>query len=498
MPLTKLKEHFNEINKLKNIRALLNWDQQTYMPIESNRIRSEQIALIQGLIHEKLISNKTKRLLEHSNKVNNLTLVDLAFIREARREYKIAIKVPNRLMRRMAKAASLGQQAWEKSKINNDFHAFKPYLKKIMEIKREHAKKLNIGPSLYDSLIELYEPGTSSNWLTNIFNKLKMDILEILHKLKSSTEPPDESILRKYYPLHKQINFISEVLQKIGFDYKIGRLDKSMHPFTSNISSMDTRITTNLKDNYLPSGIFGALHEFGHAIYDMNFMREIKDTILADGSSFGFHESQSQMWEYIIGHGKFFWDYWYPTLKNYFPKNLAEYPEEQFYRSINRVRPSLIRVDADEITFNLHIILRFEIEKKIINDNYPVSELPELWNEKMEELLGIIPPNDSKGILQDVHWSEGIFGYFPSYILGNLYAAQIYLNGLKKNPQINDEIKQGQFANLSSYLKDNVYRYGKIYRSEDLITKITGESLNPAYFIKYLRDKYSQIYNVKL
>ncbi|TFG25911.1 MAG: carboxypeptidase M32 [Promethearchaeota archaeon] len=497
MPLTKLKEHFAEINKLRNIRALLNWDQQIYMPNDSNRIRSEQIALIQGTIHDKLISNKTRRLLELSYKAKNLTLIEQAFIREAKREYEIAIKVPNRLIRRMAKAASLGQQAWEKSKIKNDFNIFKPYLERIIEIKREYAKKLDSGSTLYDALLDLYEPRISSEWLTRIFNKLKTEILDVFKKIKSSKEQPDPSILRKTYDPKKQLKFIVEMLHKLDFNFNIGRLDKSMHPFTSNISSMDTRITTNFKENFLPTGIFGALHEYGHAIFDMNFMDPIKDSILADGCSFGFHESQSQLWENIIGHSKQFWDYWYPILQNYFPEHLAHYPGDEFYRSINSVQPSFIRVDADEITFNLHILLRFELEKAIINDNLPISDLPELWNLKMEELIGIVPPNDSKGILQDVHWSEGIFGYFPSYILGNLYSAQIYYNLLKNHSQIHRDIKSGQYNNLISYLKQNIYQYGKIYRPDDLIKKITGESLNPEYFTKYLRQKYFQIYIIQ-
>jgi len=497
MPIRKLKEHFDEINKLRNIRALLNWDQQIYMPNGSNRIRSEQIALIQGLIHDKLISYKTTKLLEHSRKDNNLDLIEQAYLREAMKEYEIAIKVPNRLIKRMAKAASLGQQAWEKAKNENNFTIFQPYLEKIVEIKREYAKKLDSGSTLYDSLIDLYEPGISSEWLTPIFDTLKQNIIEILKKIKSSKEQADKSILSKYYDPHKQLKFVLELLGKLEFNFNIGRLDKSMHPFTSNISSMDTRITTSINENYLPAGIFGTLHEYGHALYDMNFMEEIRDTILSDGASVGIHEAQSHLWE-RIGRSNYFWNYWYPILQKYFPEHLAKYPENEFYRSINTVQSSFIRVDADEVTYNLHIILRFELEKEIINDNFPISGLPELWNSKMEELLGIIPSDDCKGILQDVHWSEGIFGYFPSYILGNLYSAQIYFNMLQKHSQIKDEINNGQFNNLISYLKENIYQYGKIYRPDDLIKKITGIPLNPLYFINYLKEKYFQIYKVPL
>lgn len=497
MPInTKLKEEFDVINKLRNIRALLNWDQQTYMPNDSNRIRSEQIALIQGLIHNKLISYKTKRLLALSLKSKNLNRIEQAYLREAIREYQIAVKVPNRLIRRMAKAASLGQQAWEKAKKEKNFTIFQPYLEKIVGIKREYAEKLCNGATLYDSLIDLYEPGISSEWLTRIFDELKLNIIKILNKIKSSKEQPDQLVIRKYYDPRKQLKFILELLGKLNFNFNIGRLDKSIHPFTNNISSMDTRITTTLKENFLPTGIFGALHEYGHAIYDMNFMEQIKDTILADGSSFGFHESQSQMWENIIGRGRYFWNYCYPILQSYFPERLSEYPEYEFYRAINKVQPSFIRLDADEITYNLHIILRFELEKAIINDEFPISDLPQLWNLKMEELLGIIPPDDSKGILQDVHWSEGIFGYFPSYIIGNIYSAQIYFDMLKNNPQINDEIKYGYFNNLIKYLKEEIYQYGKIFRPDDLLKKITGENINPDYFIDYLEKKFYPIYYV--
>jgi len=261
---------------------------------------------------------------------------------------------------------------------------------------------------------------------------------------------------------------------------------------------MDTRITTRIWEDYLPACLFGTIHECGHALYEMGFKEELHDTLLADGSSLGVHESQSRLWENIVGRSKEFWSYWYPIAQKYFPENLKDYPEYEFYRSINVVQPSFIRVEADEVTYGLHIILRFELEKELINngDNLSISELPNIWNSRMEDLLGITPPNDAKGVLQDVHWSSGAFGYFPTYTLGNLYASQIYEDIIKKQPNLPEEIKKGNYLNLLNYLRENVHKHGRIYRPLELIKRITGEALNPDYFIKYLENKFYPIYNL--
>ena len=276
----------------------------------------------------------------------------------------------------------------------------------------------------------------------------------------------------------------------------MGRQDKSVHPFTTSISFRDTRITTRILENFLPTCIFGTIHECGHALYEMGFKDNLNDTYLADGSSLGIHESQSRLWENIVGRSKEFWSYWYPILKKYFPENLKDYSKEEFYRSINVVKPSFIRVEADEITYGLHIILRYEIEKELINNNFNISETPQLWNEKMKELLGIVPSNDAEGVLQDVHWAGGGFGYFPTYTLGNLYASQIYNYALKEHPNLPEEFKIGNYTNLLTYLRENLHQYGRIYKPLDLLKKITGEHLNPDYFIDYLEKKFYPIYKI--
>jgi len=497
--IKELNARFTELMRLNYVSTLLGWDQQVNMPKSEGATmgRSEQIALIEAISHRKLISKKTGELIKKAENQPNLNLIDSAILREAKRKYDKAIKIPIELVTEIAKTASLGHQAWEKSREKSDFSIFQPYLEKMVNLQRKYAERLDIGPTLYDSLTDIYEPEAKSEWISNIFKEIKPKLVKILNKLESSDlNKPNQEILKRKYDPEKQWKLSMEIIKKLDFDFKKGRQDKSVHPFTASVSSMDTRITTRIWEKYLPACLFGSIHECGHALYEMGFMEEIHDTFLADGSSLGIHESQSRLWENIVGRSKEFWNYWYPTLQKYFPENLKNYPEHEFYRSINAVKPSFIRVEADEVTYGLHIILRFEIEKELINNNLRVSELPELWNTKMEELLNIIPPNDAQGVLQDVHWSGGAFGYFPTYTLGNLYASQIYVNALKKNPDLPDDFKNGNFNNLLNYLRENIHQYGRIYRPLDLIKRVTGEELNSNYFIKYLETKFYPIYGI--
>ncbi|MFX1315236.1 MAG: carboxypeptidase M32 [Promethearchaeota archaeon] len=491
--MNELWDYFNEIMRLNYIRGLLNWDQQVYMPKGSIIGRAEQLALMQKLIHTRIKSHKTGELINNAEKVKNLSETDLAMIREAKREYEQAIKIPDKLITEITKTASLGYIEWEKARKKSDFSIFKPYLEKIIELRKEFAERLDTGPTLYSTLIDLYEPGATYDWISKIFNILKSKLVKIINKLDNSHDKPNQSILKKYYNPEKQWQLSFEIVKKLNFDFNIGRQDKSTHPFTTSLSSIDNRITTRIQDNFLPDCIFSTIHECGHGLYQMGFKKEIHDTFLADGCSLGIHESQSRMWENIVGRSKEFWIYWFPIFQKAFPENLKSCSIEEFHRAINVVQPSFIRVDADEVTYGLHIILRFELEKIIIEDNIHASELPELWNSKMEDLLGIIPPNDAKGILQDVHWTGG-FGYFPTYALGNLYGAQIYHKALEENPSLPKDYAKGEYSNLLNYLKQNVHQYGKIYRASDLIKKITGEDLNPDYFVKYVEDKYYPIY----
>ncbi|TXT59893.1 MAG: Carboxypeptidase 1 [Promethearchaeota archaeon] len=497
--MSQIKEliiHFSKLKQLKYINNLLNWDLQVYMPDGSNKGRAELISLVGELVHKKLISNKTETLISEAEQKKDLSLIDAAILREAKREYQKAIKIPTDLVVEIAKNASLGHKAWEKARKKSDFSIFRPYLTKMIDLQKQYADLINIGENRYDSLLDDYEPGATKKWLSSLFNNLAPQLQTILKKLETSGEEPDSSILENVYDAKKQWEFSNSVIEKLGFDFSIGRQDKSVHPFTTAVASEDVRITTRIIENFLPAGLFGTIHECGHALYDMGFMEEIHGTNLADGSSLGIHESQSRMYENFVGRSKEFWKYWYPRLKNLFPENLGDVALNHFYKAINTVKPSLIRVEADEITYSLHIILRFEIESLIFEDLIEVEELPQVWDEKMTELLNITPPNDAKGILQDVHWSGGAFGYFPTYTLGNLYAAQIYNDALTKNPNMPFEFTSGNFNTLLQYLRENVHQYGSIFHPRDLIHKITGEALNPEYFITYLEEKFYPIYRV--
>ncbi len=417
-------------------------------------------------------------------------------LREAKRDYDRAVRVPLELVKEIAKTTTLGYKTWEKARAKSDFKMFKPLLEKLVSLKQQEADKIDIGPTRYDTMLDQFEPGAKSDWVLKIFNDLKPHLFRIIKKLDSSSNKPNQEILKKFYDPEKQWDFSVEVLKKLNYSFEFGRQDKSTHPFTTSLSSTDTRITTRIWENFLPACLFGTIHECGHALYEMGFDKEIHDTILADGTSLGIHESQSRLWENMVGRSREFWRYWYPILQKYFPENLKKSPEEEFYRSINSVQPSLIRVEADEVTYSLHIILRYEIEKELIEESIMVSELPQLWNQKMEELLGIIPPDDAKGVLQDVHWSGGGFGYFPTYALGNLYGAQIYSKALEKHPILPEEFEKGEFSTLLSYLRENIHQYGKIYEPHDLLKKVTGEDLNSKYFIEYLERKFYPIYKI--
>ena len=492
--MKELWEHFIEIMRLRYIGELLGWDQQVNMPKGSVKGRAEQHALIRKLIHSRIKSDKTGELIKNAEKLDNLSETELAMIREAKREYDHATKIPDDLVVEIAKTASVGNMNWQKARENKDFSLFKPFLEKMINLRIKLAEHLDTGPTLYSTLLDIYEPGSTYEWYSKIFNPLKSKLKKIITKFDNSSDKPNQSILKKYYDPEKQWQMSIEIIKKLNFDFNKGRQDKSTHPFTASLSSIDTRITTRIGENFLPGCIFGSIHECGHALYEMGFKEEIQDSLLAEGASLGLHESQSRLWENIVGRSKEFWLYWYPKFQKAFPKNLKDYSMDEFYRSMNVVQPSFIRGAADEVTYGLHIILRFELEKMIIEENIQVDELPGLWNEKMEELLGITPPDDAVGILQDPHWSGG-YGYFPTYALGNLYGAQIYNEALKKIPNLPEDFKKGDFSNLLNYLNENVYQHGKIYRASDLIKRISGEDLNPDYFIKRIEEKFYPIYN---
>jgi carboxypeptidase Taq len=496
--IEELRDYFTEIKRLSYINSLLNWDQETYMPSGSVEGRAKQLSLIEKLIHQRVTADKTGELINKAKEQKDLDVIQKALIRESEREYLQATKLPEKLVMEISETGSKAVEAWKGARQNKKLKGsdFEPLLEKNIRLQIEKAEKLATHPDPYSTLIDLFEPGATYKWIVDIFNNIKPKLSDFVKKLDLSANKPRQDILRKKYDVKKQFDLSIEIVKKLNFDFNHGRQDLSTHPFTTSLSSMDTRITTRTTEDFLNECIFGTIHETGHALYDMGFKKEIHDTILADGCSMGIHESQSRMWENIVGRSREFWKYWYPTFQEYFPENLSNYPMEEFYRSVNVVKPSFIRVNADEVTYGLHIILRFEIERDLIDGKIEVSELPEVWNSKFEDLLGITPSDDAEGCLQDIHWGWGLIGYFPTYFLGSLYASQIYANALNKNPSLPKNYEKGEFSFLLTYLRENVHQYGAIYRANELIRRITGEDLNPDYFFKYIEEKFLPIYNL--
>lgn len=493
--IKELRTHFEDIMRLNYISSLLGWDQEVnMMKYKTLEGRSKQVSLIQQLIHQRETSDKVGKLIKEAEK-EDLNEIDSAMLREIKRDYTLATKLPEKLVMEIAETSILAAKEWREARTKSDFSIFEDLLVKTVELQREKAEKLETHPDLYSTLIDLYEPGATYDWIANIFNPIRPKLIDFVKKLNASPDQPDDTIFQKSYDENKQFELSSKVIEKLGFDFGYGRQDRVTHPFTTSLAALDVRITTRTTEPF-PDCITSTIHEYGHAIYEMGIKKELHDTILCSGTSMGIHESQSRMWENIVGRSKEFWLYWYPTFQKYFPENLKNYPLEEFHRAMNIVKPSFIRVNADEVTYGLHIILRFEIEKDLIEDKIQVNELPEIWNSKFEELLGIVPPNDAKGVLQDVHWSMGSIGYFASYFLGNLYAAQIYNTALQKLPALPEDYKNGEFSTLLSYLKENIHQYGSIYRSNELIKRVTGEELNSDYFLKYIEQKYKPIYRL--
>ncbi len=498
--LQKLKEIDTELQLISHTSALLGWDQETYMPRGAVEERARQQALLSGILHDYLTDTKVGSLLEACG-VSEQNLKgdsefgarDRAFLRKFSREYFRETKIPKDLVVAFSEEASLSQAQWIEARKKSDFSLFAPHLQKILDLSREKAEKIGYTVHPYDALLDEFEPFATAASIKKIFSSLKPELMDLVRKIAGSNQV-DDSFLLKNYPVKEQEAFGRTVLQDLGFDFNRGRLDVSAHPFTTSTGSDDVRLTTRYQENQFRTGIFGIIHECGHGLYELGFPEDIKVSILAEGTSLGIHESQSRTWENIIGRSLPFWEYYFPKLKDMFPNQLRDVNLEQFYKGINKVEPSMIRVDADEVTYPLHIILRFELELALISGELAVKDLPEAWNSKMEELLGIRPENDAEGVLQDVHWSFGAIGYFPTYALGNLYGAQFF-NSMKKSlGNVDDLIKQGDFGIILGWLRENIHQYGSIFTAEELCINATGEPLNPVYCSKYLENKYRSIY----
>ena len=492
-----------EASHLQGIEALLGWDQETYMPEGAGAARSEQVAYITTLMHSKLTGAPLKNALEElidlqTGELRIMTLSDRETrqLKEIWRDYRQESLLPTDFVTELAKHASVSQQAWVRARKDNDFAFFEPFLTKMVQLQKEKANYLAVGATPYDSLLDQFEPEMTSEKVARLFAEIRTRLVPLIANIREVKHRVNGSVLSREYNIDMQWDFGMAMLKAIGFDSNIGRQDRSAHPFTTSTHPTDVRTTTRLRENDLKSALLSTLHEGGHALYEQGLPIEEYGNPLGQSISLGIHESQSRMWENLVGLSPSFWRYAYPKLQAKFPDQLRNTDRDMFFAAMNRVRPSLIRVEADEATYNLHIMLRFEIEKMLINENFPVAELPQLWNDKMEEYLGVRPATDAEGVLQDVHWSFGAFGYFPTYTLGNLYSVQFFNQAKLDIPGLDESCARGDFSGLLSWLRKNIHSVGRGRKAEELVLELTGQELSAQPFMAYLEAKYKSLYSI--
>ncbi|MGK7922340.1 MAG: carboxypeptidase M32 [Trichodesmium sp.] len=496
----ELKNRLIQIRDLEAAASVLNWDQTTYMPTGGAYARGRQIATLKEFAHEKFTDPSIGQLLEDLHPYEqNLPYdsTEASLIRVTRRDYERAIRVPSEFMAKFCQHQATAYEAWVKAKSVKKFSLVEPYLERTLDLSRELASFFPY-EHIADPLIDFVDEGMTVSILRPLFTELRQKLLPIAEAL-TSAPPIDDSSLYQHYPKEQQLRFGRTVIERIGFDFQRGRQDETPHPFTSSFSIGDVRITTRVYEENLTEALFSTVHEVGHALYEQGIALELEGTSLAEGTSSGIHESQSRLWENIVGRSRGFWECFYPQVQGIFLKQLGRVSVSEFYRAINRVSKSLIRTDADEVTYNLHVMIRFDLELAMLEGNLAIRDLPEAWNERYRQDLGIVPHNDSEGVMQDVHWyGEMIGGMFQGYTLGNLIAAQVYEAALKFDPEITVAIERGNFTLLHKWLKQNIYQHGRKYTANELINRVTGKPLSIDPFIRYIQDKYSNIYDLKL
>jgi carboxypeptidase Taq len=497
--LEKFMDLDEKISHFNSILGLLSWDQKVIAPKKGRPIFAKASGTLRTEAFKLTVSEEMGELLSILSSPKAGEYLDetaKAKVRERLKFYNRSKSIPAEMIKDFSVLTSQANDAWEEARENNDFEKYLPYLEKIVEFKRKAIEIYGYENHPYDALLDEYEPGLTVEKLDPLFVKLRQSSTDLLKRIQNASYKPKIEIFEQSYSVEKQKEFNRFILPLIGFDMNGGRLDETVHPFAQTVNTGDVRITTRYLEDNVRSAIFGTIHEAGHGIYEQNIDPRFEDSVLQEGASFGIHESQSRFLENMVGRSEEFWKYFYPKLQEHFPEQLEKVELDDFYRAVNAVHPSFIRVEADELTYNLHIMVRYEIEKALIAGEIEVKDLPTIWNSKMHEYLRITPSNDSEGVLQDIHWSFGGFGYFPSYSLGNLYAAQI-LSKIKVDvPDFYQSIEKGDFAVMQNWLKENIHQYGMLYTPDDLIVKATGEELNADYLVQYLEDKYSKVYKL--
>jgi carboxypeptidase Taq len=458
-PLEVLKERLTEISYLASAAAVLNWDMETYMPKKGAAARGQSIAHLSSVVHTKVTSIDHDGVLSKLKKEVDAKKIkgkEAVIINETWRAYDRERKLPEEFIKKLAETTSRAHHIWAEARAKNDFNHFLPVLKEIVGLKRQEAKYVGYEDSPYDALLDTYEPGMTTKEAAQVLADLKDILVPLIKKIRASKEKIDDSVLYGNFLIDKQITFNKMLAERLGYSFDSGRLDASVHPFTTNFHPHDVRITTRYGEGYIMSSIGSTIHEAGHGLYEQGLPEKHFGTPLAEAVSLGIHESQSRLWENQIGKSREFWKYFYPKLQKEFP-SFKKAPLEKFYRALNKVKPVAIRTDSDEVTYNLHIIVRFEIEKEMIEGTIDLQDLPKIWNQKMKDYLGLTIKKDSDGVLQDIHWSFGGIGYFPTYSLGNLYAAQLFATMKKGIPQLSRKISSGKFEEILGWLRKKIH-----------------------------------------
>jgi carboxypeptidase Taq len=493
--LGPLGDRLATIGDLRSAGSVLAWDRQTYMPEGGVRGRAEQLATLARVAHEMLVSPETGRLLEGAEE-REPGSDEAAFLRLARRQHDRAVRVPARLVAETSRVTALAEQAWISARETSDWSLFAPHLERVLDLKKEEAGYLD-NEHPYDAMLDRYDPGATTKRLRVMFDELKAGIVPLVRDVSARLDVDRAAPLEGGFDEKKQENFGREIISRFGYDWSRGRQDRAVHPFCINFGGPDdVRMTTRFDPGRLSVGLFATCHEAGHALYEQGVNPLYSRTPLAGGVSMGVHESQSRLWENLVARSRPFWLYFQNGLGETFPDVLGDLDLETIYRAVNSVRPSEIRTEADELTYDLHVLLRFELELALFENQLAVEDIPEAWNAKMEEYLGIVPENDARGVLQDTHWAIGYFGYFPSYTVGNVLSVQLFEAAIDDRPEIMPQMERGEFGALLGWLRENVHRHGKKYEPDDLIVNATGRAPSTKSYLGYLERKFGELYGL--
>lgn len=496
----ELIKRIREASLIGSISGVIYWDQHTHMPPNAAPFRSEQLSLLAGMVHERLTHPRVGELLsevEGSELVGDEESVEAVNVREIRHQYDKQTKLPKKLVEEISRTTSMAQNEWVKARKNSDFKAFQPWLEKVIALERQKADAYGHDGEPYNPLLDDYEPGATVDDIENVFANLRDELVDLLGRIQDAPKKPDVSIVERDYDVERQKIFGEMVAGAMGFDFNSGRLDITVHPFCTGLGPGDTRILTRYNPKRLNDALFGTMHEAGHGLYEMGINKqEHFGTPMGESVSLGIHESQSRMWENQVGRSRAFWKYFLPQAQRLFREALAGVKLDDFYAAVNNVAPSYIRVEADEATYNLHILLRFEIERALLAGDLKPADAAAEWNHRFQKYFGLKVDNDANGCLQDVHWSAGLVGYFPTYTLGNLYSAQFFAKAQQDMPDIQEQFAGGELSNLRDWLRCNIHEHGQRYRATRLVEKVTGKPLSHQPLMDYMRAKYGEIYGI--